>query len=661
MTVDRPPPPSEEATLPPPGAEAAPSDAAGPSAPPGYEILGELGRGSMGVVYRARQIKADRMVALKMILAGGHAGDAERARFRTEAEAAARLQHPHIAQVFEVGEHGGVPFFSLEFCPGVNLEKKLAGGPLPPREAAALVEQLARAMHYAHQKGIVHRDLKPANVLLAADGVPKVTDFGLARKLGEAGQTASGAVLGTPSYMAPEQAAGKGKEAGPAADVWALGAVLYECLTGRPPFQAATALDTILQVVGRAPTPPRHLRRGVPRALERICLKCLARKPGGRYASAGELADDLGRFRKGEPVRARPEGLLRRAGRWAGRFALRRPLETVSLLGLAFLLGWVGLRALSFPLFGVIDTRWRDPNGKVLFSPDGRRIVTGPGRINVWDATTGWGMQERGFDSEYPGDMALSPDGSRLALVEERRVALCDANTLAEIQVISTGEGVLWPLTAFSPDGARVAATGGEEAKFYVGVWDAASGRLLARAEAFGWQARERLRSLSFSPDGRRLAAVVGDEKGWHDVERRRAVLVWDASTGAEVLKLPGPGVNNTADALAFSPEGGRLAVCAADQPRVDVWDLATGKKACSWECGFGARRMAFSPDGRCLALGNDRILLWDCVAEKPLGELDPKAPVSSLAFRADGKRLAALNSSGEVRVWDVSWLPQGR
>jgi serine/threonine-protein kinase len=188
---------------------------------PGYELLGELGRGGMGVVYKARQIKLNRLVALKMILAGGHAGTAELLRFQTEAEAIARLQHPNIVQVYEVGEHEGRPFFSLEFCDGGSLERKLAGTPLPSRDAAALVETLARAVQAAHDKGIVHRDLKPANVLLADDGTPKITDFGLAKKLGEAGQTQSGAVMGTPSYMAPEQASGRAHAVGASADIYA--------------------------------------------------------------------------------------------------------------------------------------------------------------------------------------------------------------------------------------------------------------------------------------------------------------------------------------------------------------------------------------------------------------------------------------------------------
>src|SRR5580704_8898556 len=203
----------------------------------------------MGVVYKARQTALQRIVALKMILGGGHASGADLDRFRTEAESIARLQHPHIVQIHEVGQHHGLPYFSLEFCAGGSLEKKLAGTPLQPREAATLVEKLSHAMQAAHDKGVIHRDLKPANVLLAGDGTPKITDFGLAKKLDEAGQTQTGAIMGTPSYMAPEQAEGK-KDIGPPADIYALGAILYECLTVRPPFKAATSLDTIFQVVG---------------------------------------------------------------------------------------------------------------------------------------------------------------------------------------------------------------------------------------------------------------------------------------------------------------------------------------------------------------------------------------------------------------------------
>jgi serine/threonine protein kinase len=269
---------------------------------PGYSILGEVGRGGMGVVYKARQDSLNRVVALKTILAGGYAGAGELQRFRAEAEAIARLKHPHIVQIYEIGEQNGLPYFSLEFCPGGSLDKKLNGTPLPPREAAALVEVLARAMQAAHEKGVVHRDLKPGNVLLGEGGEPKITDFGLAKKLEESGQTHTGAVMGTPSYMAPEQAEGLSKEVGPAADVYALGAILYECLTSRPPFRGPTAMDTVLQVVSDDPVAPRQLRPRLPHDLETICLTCLHKQPARRYVSAQALAEDLARFRQGEPI-----------------------------------------------------------------------------------------------------------------------------------------------------------------------------------------------------------------------------------------------------------------------------------------------------------------------------------------------------------------------
>ncbi len=226
-------------TVPPASAAAKSSSQALPIFP-GYEILAVLGRGGMGVVYQARDAKLKRLVALKVILAGDHAGEDEHGRFRAEAEAIARLQHPNIVQIHEVGEHDGKPFLSLEYCAGGSLDKKLAGTPLPPMEAARLVQTLAGAVQAAHQARVIHRDLKPANVLLAADGTPKITDFGLAKKLDDVGRTQSGAIMGTPSYMAPEQAAGETKYQGPGADIYALGAILYELLTGRPPFKAAT-------------------------------------------------------------------------------------------------------------------------------------------------------------------------------------------------------------------------------------------------------------------------------------------------------------------------------------------------------------------------------------------------------------------------------------
>ncbi len=285
-------PAHEAVTLAPSEADNATASGEAPSVP-GYEIIAELGRGGMGVVYKARQTALNRFVALKMVLHGGHASSTELDRFLAEGETVAQLQHPHIVQIHEIGQQAGLPFFCLEYVEGGTLSQRLAAGPLPPRESAHLTETLARAMAYAHGRGLIHRDLKPSNVLLAADGTPKITDFGLAKRATGGGHlTATGAILGTPSYMAPEQAEAK-KDVGPLADVYALGAILYEMVTGRPPFQAPTTLDTIMQVLTQEPVPPSRLQPGLPADLETICLKCLQKEPPKRDASAEALADDL--------------------------------------------------------------------------------------------------------------------------------------------------------------------------------------------------------------------------------------------------------------------------------------------------------------------------------------------------------------------------------
>jgi tetratricopeptide (TPR) repeat protein/tRNA A-37 threonylcarbamoyl transferase component Bud32 len=287
----------------------------------GYQILGELGRGGMGVVYKARQRGLHRLVALKMILAGAHASELQLARFNIEAEAVARLQHPNIVQIHEVGQHDGLPYFSLEFVDGGPLDKKITGKPQPPREAAQMIETLARAMHFAHKQGIIHRDLKPANILMTADGVPKITDFGLAKRLEEAdsSQTKSGTIMGTPNYMSPEQARGEVRMVGPLADLYTLGAILYELLTGRPPFQGSNVMNTVLQVTNTEPIPPSRLQPKTPRDLETICLKCLQKIPGKRYADCFELAEDLRRYLVGEPILARPISNVERLWRWCQR------------------------------------------------------------------------------------------------------------------------------------------------------------------------------------------------------------------------------------------------------------------------------------------------------------------------------------------------------
>ncbi len=361
-----------------------------PPVVPGYEVLEQLGRGGMGVVYKARHVALNRLVALKMIRGDG---DPESiARFRIEAEAAARLHHANIVQVYEVGNAAGRPYLSLEFVPGGNLDRAVAGTPQPPRLAAATVERLARAIHAAHLAGILHRDLKPANVLLASvaeaeSGVsgealpwlPKVADFGLAKRLqDDPGQTRTGAVLGTPSYMAPEQAAGR-KGIGRGADIYALGAILYHMLTGRPPFRAANTWDTITQVIQDEPLPPSRLTPRLPRDLETICLKCLRKEPERRYATAEELADDLRSFLRGEPVRARPVGLLERGWRWC-----RRESRVATLIALVVMVIALGAGVAANLLFRMdreatarLEADLRDIDGELGFI-DREEFTLGP-------------------------------------------------------------------------------------------------------------------------------------------------------------------------------------------------------------------------------------------------------------------------------------------
>jgi tRNA A-37 threonylcarbamoyl transferase component Bud32 len=321
---------------------------------PGYEVESVLGHGGMGVVYRARHPRLDRLVALKMALAGSYAGPHERERFRREAEAVAALRHPNVVQVYDVGDTDGRPYFTMELMEGGSLARQLAGAPQPARQAAALLATLAGAVRAAHEAGVVHRDLKPGNVLLTADGTPKVADFGLARRLdADERLTLSGAVLGTPSYTAPEQACGDRGAVGPRTDVYALGAILYECLTGRPPFQGETAAATMNQVITYDPVPPSRLNFKVPRDLETICLKCLQKAPSHRYASAAALADDLRGFEEGRPIQARPVGRLEKTARWVHRNPTVAGLSAVAALAL------VAVAVVSL-LFGIDARRKAD-------------------------------------------------------------------------------------------------------------------------------------------------------------------------------------------------------------------------------------------------------------------------------------------------------------
>jgi WD40 repeat protein len=685
----------------------------------------------MGVVYKARQTRLNRIVALKMVLAGSYAGEAELARFRTEAEAIARLQHPNIVQVHEVGEHEGRPYFSLEFCAGGSLEKRLHGTPLPPEEAAGLLETLARAVHAAHEHRIVHRDLKPANVLLASAqppgvespvpgvpapaeswGAPKITDFGLAKKLDEAGQTASGAVMGTPSYMAPEQAGGRAREIGPATDVYALGAILYECLTGRPPFKAATLMDTLVQVVADDPVPPRRLQPKVPRDLETICLKCLHKQPPGRYATAQELADDLRRFRAGEPVRARPAGAAERAVKWAKRRPAAAALLGVSLLAAASLATLGGLWY-SARLRIAAEQSW-------LKEEEARRerAAAEQERRRVGEV--------EGLLAQVRGQKDRAQRQPRLAqerLQHSRRTAY-DLQ-LMQIDALSTrapGQGLsllanptrcpadlrefTWghlahrcqrkrrlffgfvSEVAFAWDGDTLAAVCREDGEDdEVGVatlWRVGEGRLLRR---FPLEGVVEPRGLTFAPDGATLA--VGDSDGditlWDvaggRVRRRmtghrgevwglaysrdgkrlasagedKTVRLWDPATGQELARLPH---QQPVTSVAFAPDDRTLASGAGDERggEVRLWDVATGKERACFPGLENVSAVAFSPDGRALAVGmaEGPVRLLDLAARKVRLELGgSRAGIKALAFHPAGRSLATLGLGGDVRLWD--------
>jgi len=449
---------------------------------PGYDILEELGRGGMGVVYKARHQRLQRLVALKMVLAGAHVGQIGLARFRAEAEAVAKLLHANIVQIYEMGEHEGRPYFSLEFVEGGSLDKRISESPTSPRAAAQLVETLARTMEVAHQRGIIHRDLKPANILLAKLGsqssmernrevdssslpadhwsrntVPKIADFGLAKRVDDdSSQTQSGAILGTPSYMAPEQAGGKTREIGPAVDIYSLGAILYELLVGRPPFKAGNPIDTVRQVIEQEPVPPRQLEPRVPHDLETICLTCLEKDPARRFASAAALADDLRRYVDGDPILARPTPAWERAWKWGKR----RPaivsllgVSTLAVVGMVLFIVWhnVSLRGkLDLALAQERRARQREHDaveeqrlsllqqeGRKLY--DSARVAVAAGdwpsaRLELVKVLTTIGSEARVKDLKEPAEALLKHVEEELRVEADRRASQARFQKFANIR-----------------------------------------------------------------------------------------------------------------------------------------------------------------------------------------------------------------------------------
>jgi WD40 repeat protein len=684
-------------TMPDASASAAPgAEAADLPAVPGYDIVKELGRGCMGVVYLAWQQGLNRRVALKMILDGQLASPIEVQRFHTEAEAAAQLDHPNIVPIYEVGEAQGQHFFSMKLIEGDSLAQAIGNGQWAvgskesQQRAARLLVQVALGVHYAHQHGILHRDLKPANILLDAQGQPHVTDFGLAKRLEPGtGVTQTGAIVGTPSYMPPEQASGK-KGLTTAVDVYALGAILYELLTGRPPFQGQTPLDTVLQVLDLEPEPPRARHPRVYRDLELICLRCLAKEPQRRYATAQELAEDLRRFLNSEPIQTRPSSAWERTIKWIKR----RPMATA-------LLGVSGLAVAT--VIAVLAV------SNVLISGEQQQTVRALGeRDRALEAVTREQHETRlALDRErqvaYFQRIAMA-DGEWQAghvaradqILDECRPELrqwewhylkrlCHTETL-------TLAGHTGPVTsvAFSPDGQRVATgSGAFDKRGEVKIWEAATGRELLTLQG---HARGVI-SLAFSPDGKTLASgsydqtvrvwnvVTGKElltlRGHVDIVTGVAfgshclasasldggVILWDANGNklhTILVKKPGSSQDVAlspdgrllayfSQDVALSPDGRLLAYNDGDD--VKIWDVAGGTKV--FHLAQAGRHMVFSPDAKKLATARGpEVRLLDAATGKELVVFRGlTGNVERIAFGPDGERLAAA-SSAEIKVW---------
>jgi tRNA A-37 threonylcarbamoyl transferase component Bud32 len=488
-----------------------------PAAPPrqvgAYEVLEELGRGGMGVVYKARHLKLQRIVALKMLLGGSFVTSEERARFRIEAEAVARLRHPNIVQTYEVGEHdvdAGLPrpYFTLEFGAGGNLAHHLAGRPQPPRQAAAWLEAMARAAHYAHQQGIIHRDLKPSNVLLTETGEPALCDFGIAKlTTGSDVKTRSGTLLGTAEYMAPEQAA-ENQQVGPATDVYALGAILYTMLTGRPPFQGANTLHVLEQVRSQEPVTLRRLVPHVPRDLETICLKCLEKEAAHRYGSAAELADDLRRFLTDVPIRARPAPLWERGWKWARRrptiAGLLAAVVVLTAVGVVLVLGlWRGAEARVEAETKAKDLAREKEQEEARGRQENLRLLA-----NV-TLDHGLNLCSRGEVNQgmlfLARGLALAEEAAAPELSHVARVNLAVwRRRLVTPRAKLHHDGWVWAV-AFSPDG-HTALTGGSDR--VARRWDTRSG------QAVGEPLRHRhpVWAVIFSPDGKTILTGSGDD-----------------------------------------------------------------------------------------------------------------------------------------------------
>jgi WD40 repeat protein/serine/threonine protein kinase len=620
-----------------------------------YQLLQEIGRGGMGVVYKARQANLSRVVALKMILAGEHAGLRERARLRNEAEAAAQLLHPNVVQIFDIGEHEGLPFLAMEYVAGGNLRRMMRGTPQAFRWSARLAETLARAIHVAHQRGIVHRDLNPSNILMTPEGVPKISDFGLAKFLLEdAGVSLNGVILGTPSYMAPEQISGHRQGVGPGTDVYALGALLYEMLTGTAPFRGFTPMETLCQVVEAEVVPPSRLRHGVPEDLETICLKCLEKEPTRRYSSAADLADDLRRFQENQPIQARRTPWPHQLLHWARRQRLAASLLGLSLMLLIALLSLAGGYLITISrvnselkhqlakteMFRSLGYISKEQLEAVVNTTDKR--LRDDGRLSQVKQCIDSGQVELA-QRLFAG---LEPDHDHGFECYYLERLLKSAST--------TVEGHASPVTCLTvARQGRLMASGDESGR--VLSWDLRGGRPVACQGQHDGPVERVAAAIGSKGQGGTIASLARRADGSLDVR------FWDAATGAQTQSIREASLQ--AVNCEFSPDGARFwlhgysaerpqGLCVGWRSGPDGWrpEARSGPGECSIQ--------AYSADGRQHAVGKrDGTVVLESSDRNGSRDVQqkPGARVRCLAFSLDGGRLAAGRQDGSVIVWDTA------